>query len=152
MKIIQSSLNGDVFRFNFLLLGARSFSFRRSRLVLDGGGFRGIIQRNEGPQLGSDLVLLLTFIETERKNCEIVEDSDVVGEDVNDEVVDAFVFSKTNVLTGIVLLASPIENDSILLISERELENEYLILSSDFCLVLIERLTLADVALVEVIG
>jgi hypothetical protein len=76
----------------------------------------------------------------------------VVGEDVNDEVVDAFVFPKTNVLTGIVLLASPVENDSILLISERELENEYLILSSDFCLVLIERFTLTDVVLAEVIG
>ena len=102
--------------------------------------------------MGSDLVFFLVFIETERKNSEVVEDSDVVGENVNDEVVDTFVFSEGDIFTGVVLLTGPVENDSVAFISEWEFEDKYLILSSDFGFIFVERFGLADLAVAEVGG
>jgi hypothetical protein len=68
--------------------------------------------------LSSHLVFLLVLVEAERKNGEIVEHSDVVREHVDDEIIDAFILSSRNVFTGVVLLAIPVKNNSIVLESE----------------------------------
>jgi len=100
--------------------------------------------------LGSYLKFLLVLVETERKDGEVVEHSDVVREHVNDEIIDAFVLPSSNVLTWIILLAIPVKNDSIVPKSERKFENEDFILSSDFGFVFIERLALVRVTVAEI--
>jgi hypothetical protein len=121
----------------------------RVGVVLIGHSFRGVSKRDEGPQLGPDLEFLLSFVEAEGDDGEVVEEPNVVREHIDGEVVAAFVFSVEGVVVGIVLHAFPVENHIGSLESELELIGERFIFGSDRRLIFVEGFRSRHIAFFE---
>lgn len=88
--------------------------------------------------MGPDAVFLQGLAVDKRLDCEIVEEEDVGGEDVNDEIVHAFILLLEIFWPRIYLLAVPLEFNLVVFKPKRKLENKLLVLGLYHCFVFVE--------------